>query len=171
MTAENSGSYPSIGILSVLMDQKTQQRLNEWRKQYFPESINYLQAHITLFHKLDLHKFASMDQLPAQPKNKLELSFDKVYFLGKGFAIETLCPPLLEFHLKFQKVYFSELSKQDQQTKKLHVTLQNKVPPDKAKIDFEEFKAQFQGFKGEAIGLSLHHYLGGPWQKVKDFKF
>ncbi len=171
MTVENPGTHPPIGILSVLMDEKTQQYLNQWREQYFPESINYLQAHITLFHKLDLEKFESMDELPAQPKNNLELNFDKVYFLGKGFAIEALCPPLLEFHHRFQKLYFSELSKQDQQKKKLHVTLQNKVSPDKAKKDFEDFKVKFQGFRGEAIGLSLHHYQGGPWQKVKDFMF
>lgn len=148
------------------MDEESEQKLSQLRKRYFPESRNFLKAHITLFHSApeeicDLWKFGT--------KN-LEVRFLNPFFLGKGFAVEASCPEISNHRKKLLSMDYP-FTPQDLSLKKLHVTIQNKEEPGKARKDFEIFKAEWQNFSGEIRGVSIWTYLNGPWKHDRDVLF
>ncbi len=54
---------------------------------------------------------------------------------------------------------------------KPHVTVQNKVSPERARALREQLLATFSPFEVEGVGLSLWRYLGGPWEPVGTYRF
>jgi hypothetical protein len=74
-------------------------------------------------------------------------------------------------HKYLQQEWQQWLTPQDQQGLRPHITVQNKVEPETARILFEELAAAFVPFKAEGTGLSLWEYHRGPWQKIQDYNF
>jgi len=63
------------------------------------------------------------------------------------------------------------LTEQDERRIKPHVTVQNKVAEEEAKMCFDELKA-FEDRAGKGEALSLWRYeVGGEWTHLKDFPF
>jgi hypothetical protein len=52
-----------------------------------------------------------------------------------------------------------------------HVTIQNKVPPKVARTLLAELGRDFRPRPLGIAGLSLHRYLGGPWEPVARYPF
>ena len=51
------------------------------------------------------------------------------------------------------------------------MTVQNKVPPDRARALLAELQAGFAPYDVTATGLALWRYLGGPWEHVETAPF
>lgn len=159
-------------ILTLELSEPAFTFFNNLRQKHFPPAINYLQAHLTLFHHLP-HIPEVTKILPtvaaSQPVISLEVA--NPMKLGKGVAYAIKSEELVRLHRYLQKQWQAWLTPQDRQGFRPHITVQNKVLPAAANALYTELTSEFVPFAAEGIGLSLWAYQGGPWHKFKDFYF
>ncbi|WP_316736878.1 2'-5' RNA ligase family protein [Pedobacter aquatilis] len=157
-------------ILTLRLDNEAQAFFDAQRLTYFPPERNFLNAHLTLFHKLSEHKdtIQTLDEIKVQ-SFFLEVSGFK--FLGRGVAYQVESDVLNKLHDKLVNRFKAILIPQDKQGFRPHITIQNKVEPDEAKALLEQLQQNFQPFKIKGLGLDLWSYLGGPWAHLKFFPF
>lgn len=144
------------------------------RKCYFPPERNVIAAHITLFHHLppqalDEIKSSIVELTSSMPKPEARLS--GLIHLGRGVAYRLESPQLLAMRMELADRFTGLLVAQDQQTPRLHITVQNKVTPREAQDLFEELSAEFEPRAFAIQGIGLHYYLDGPWQTIGDWSF
>ena len=89
-----------------------------------------------------------------------------VRFLGRGSAYTLSMPNVADLRRQLAQAWSGNLTRQDQQAWQPHVTVQNKAASGDAKRLFATLREGFVPFKGDAIGLGLWHYLGGPLAKT-----
>lgn len=65
----------------------------------------------------------------------------------------------------------ADLTTQDAQGFRPHVTIQNKVSSEVAHDTYEQMSHSFEPFQASATGLMLWHYRGGPWDAADEFGF
>ena len=162
-------------ILTLTLDADSQAFFDEQRRRYFPPKINYLSAHLTLFHALPGAEYATIaaDLVAAattQP-GPLPLPVTGVKFMGRGVMYALDNPPLAALHQRLQRQWEPWLTPQDKQKLRPHITVQNKVDPAVARALHEELAAGFQPFTATGTGLALWAYRGGPWELRKQFVF
>ena len=63
------------------------------------------------------------------------------------------------------------LTPQDRAKRDLHVTVQNKVAPGRARALHADLSTGFAPWRVTAVGLGLWRYLGGPWKELTRFSF
>ena len=142
------------------------------RTTYFPKHINYLDAHLTLFHALP----------PGEPlideilkticqRNPFQLEVTGLKNIGNGVAYSAVSAELQIMHLALQKKFDAFLIGKDRQKLWPHITVQNKVTAFKAQQLFEKLSSDFIPFSIEAIGISSWYYMGGPWEFIEYFPF
>jgi len=161
-------------ILSLELDRATFARLNDERKKHFPAAINYLDAHLTLFHKLPAshaEEIVAYLQSLAKAQAPVELIPQGYRSLGRGVALDFAAPALVQLRQRIAEKFAALLSPQDSQKLKPHVTIQNKVDPNEAKALLAEKQASFAPFEARGTGLLLYRYDGGPWEEMKKFSF
>jgi 2'-5' RNA ligase len=161
-------------ILTLQMDESSQERFDRLRELHFPPERNYLKAHLTLFHKLPGEREAEMStnlREICREHEPLVLTVTGLRFLGRGVAYELSSPQLPALRRELAKRWGPWLGAQDRQGFKPHVTVQNKVSPEQARALHEELLATFSPFEIEGLGLSLWRYLGGPWEPAATYLF
>jgi len=144
------------------------------RRRYFPPERNIIGAHITLFHHLppqalDEIRSAVIALTGNLPKPAATLS--NVIHLGRGVAYQLHAPELLEMRMQLADRFAGLLVAQDQQTPRLHITVQNKVIPRDAQHLFEQLSAEFESRPFAIHGIGLHYYVDGPWQDIGTWPF
>ena len=166
---QNSPPY----IVTLLLDDSSAAFFNAQRKKYFPPAINYLSAHLTLFHHLPSTEEKVKDDLQrwAAQTKEFELDVSAVVSIGKGVAYKIESPELIQLHKTMQQAWQQWLKPQDKQKLWPHITVQNKVSPAAAKETLQELQKDFQSFKAQALGFSLWYYEGGPWRFEKNYVF
>ena len=144
------------------------------RRQYFPSERNFLAAHITLFHHLPpqaldeiLNLVKATVKNSAPPKTLLQ----EPMHLGRGVAYKLYSPELLGIRAEFAESFHGLLTRQDQQTPRLHITVQNKVSAKESKALFDQLSNEFEPRPFTISGLAIHYYLDGPWQEIGNWKF
>ena len=160
---------PDPLILTLQMDDRSQERFDRLRELHFPPERNFLRAHLTLFHKLPGEQEAEISadlQEVCRDQTPLTLTATDLRFLGRGVAYELSSPGLMTLRRGLAKKWQSWLGAQDRQGFKPHVTVQNKVAPERARALHEQLQAGFSPFEVRGVGLSLWRYLGGPWELV-----
>jgi hypothetical protein len=165
-------------VLTLQLDRQTFQYFDQLRQQHFPAERNFLPAHITLFHSLPGEQevvIAEVLKECCQHTMILPLLFSKPRFLGKGVAIDIDAPALLQLHYqlvkRWDKRLHTQLTQQDRQGYRPHLTIQNKVAPDTARSLYERLVRDWHPLEGEGQGLLLWRYLGGPWELIEEFNF
>jgi hypothetical protein len=161
-------------ILTLQMDESSQERFDHLRELHFPPERNYLNAHLTLFHKLPGEREAEISTELCEICREHEpptLIATGLRFLGRGVAYELSSPQLLALRRELVRSWDPWLGAQDRQGFKLHVTVQNKVSPEQARALHQELQATFTPFEIEGLGLSLWRYLGGPWEPAATHLF
>lgn len=159
-------------ILTLKMDDTTTLFFNELRKTHFPPAINYLDAHLTLFHHLkDEPVVIALIEKEAQVINPFSFQITGLMKLGRGVAFQIQSPETIILHKTLQVSWLNDLTPQDRQPLKPHVTIQNKVDPVVANTLFDSLSQSFVPFQGMATGLVVWEYRGGPWIKRKDIMF
>lgn len=158
-------------ILTARMDAENQVFFNEMRERHFPKERNLLKAHLTLFHKLpdvpEIHQL--LKTLNHEP---ISATVSDIKSIGNGVAYFVTSAALEELHNRLKTSFGShQLSLQDQQKLKPHITIQNKVKPEEARALLETLQPSFQLFKITFEGIDLWHYLGGPWRHAQFFPF
>ncbi len=159
-------------ILTLRLDGKSFAYFNGLRQAHFPPAINYLDAHLTLFHHLPAvpEVTALLGEMAArQPVIPLEVP--GLMKLGRGVAFRINSPELMQLRAYLKGQWAAWLTPQDAQGFRPHVTVQNKVDPAAANALYDSLSAGFQPFTAQGTGLSLWAYRGGPWEKGEEFGF
>ena len=116
-------------ILTLELDPNSFGWLDDLRRKHFPPERNVLSAHLTLFHKLDLSQIAAIGAALRDRPAIIPLSFSGLRSLGGGVAITVTSPALLALRAKLVAAVDGDLTAQDRQGFRPHVTIQNKVAP------------------------------------------
>lgn len=160
-------------ILTLTLDAHSQQYFNALRQEHFSPERNYLDAHLTLFHHLpagETQIIQSITNLVSQHA-PMKLQVTGVKSIGNGVAFAMECAALQTMHKELQQQWEMWLIPQDRQKLWPHITIQNKVHPDKAKELKQQLEQAFTPFEVTGTGLSLFEYHGGPWKFVREFEF
>jgi 2'-5' RNA ligase len=150
-------------ILTVRIDEKSQQFFNEMRIKHFPPERNVLEAHLTLFHQLpDTNKTLQVIEDAVRPSFKMEVI--KLINLGAGVAYKVQSSHLEELRKGLKTAFADRLIPQDMHGFRAHITVQNKTTPEEARSLLAQLSNGFEPFSIYAKGLDLWEYLGGPWK-------
>lgn len=159
-------------IVTVMLDEFSHQYFTELRNQYFPKYCNYLEAHITLFHKLPSNKKiipGILKEISQRPV--LELEIAAVKSMGTGVAFEVKSKELIQLHKTLQQKFSPWLITQDRKKLWPHITVQNKVTAYKASQTLAVLQNDFKPSQVKGIGLASWLYKDGPWEKVEEYFF
>ena len=165
---------PAPLILTLKMDDGSQERFDRLREAHFPPERNYLAAHLTLFHHLPGDREGEVvEDLKAacEQQAPITLKAKGLLFMGRGVAYKLEAPELVGLRKGLARTWGPFLTNQDRQGLRPHVTVQNKVSPERARALHEELEGSFSPFEVRGEGLLLWRYLGGPWEKVEEFPF
>lgn len=168
MTQQDTPDLPPL-ILTLVLDTQSAAFFDALRTLYFPPQINYLKAHLTLFHKLPVDQPEAMTRSTELISNWSGFSIKTTGLinLGRGVAFRVASNSLEHLHLQLKQIWRPWLSGQDNQKLTAHITVQNKVEPWEARDLLEALSKDFQPFESSALGIDCFEYLGGPWK----FKF
>jgi 2'-5' RNA ligase len=165
---------PQPFIVTLKLDTNTFALFEDLRQKYFPVARNVIPAHITLFHALPVEEetslLASLDAVCSQTL-VLKLSFPGLRLLGRGVAVDVLCPALLDLQKRLAAEWKQWLTPQDRQGFRPHITIQNMVRAVEARRLYDKLGSSWCPFTGKATGLLLWHYRGGPWKLAQEFLF
>ena len=143
------------------------QHCEELRRRHFPPDRNVVPAHIALFHHLPGEEIAEIEA-QAYEMSMAERAFlvriARVRSLGRGVALVAESAQLLDLHRKLSAAWERWLIPQDRGRLSPHITVQNKVTAEEAKVLKEELEKNFAPFSVEALGIDFWHYRNGPWE-------
>jgi 2'-5' RNA ligase len=159
-------------ILTLLLDESSFSFFNTLRKKHFPPDLNFIDAHLTLFHHLpNIAEVRSQLQVITANLPAMTLQVTGLMKLGRGVAYRLDCPELVGLQAQLKRQWREWLTLQDGQGFRPHITVQNKVSPATANALYDALTASFTPFAVRGTGLSLWEYLGGPWRKVGEYTF
>jgi len=161
-------------ILTLKMDDHSQKRFDRLRCAHFPPERNFLQAHLTLFHRLPGDRtdevVATVKEMCRQ-QQPMSLRTARLLFMGRGVAYAFDAPERGALRKRLTEVWEPWLTPQDRQGFRPHVTVQNKVTAQEARALHERLEGAFSPSEVMGEGLSLWHYVGGPWRSVGTYAF
>lgn len=161
-------------ILTLRMDDLSQQTFDRLRGEHFPRARNFIPAHLTLFHKLpgDREREISetLEDLSRQ-QEPFSLTATGLTFMGRGVGYRLESPALRSVRGRLAEAWRPWIGAQDRQGFRPHVTVQNKVAPDEARALHGRLQETFAPFEVGAEGLLVWRYLGGPWELVGSYGF
>ena len=91
--------------------------------------------------------------------------------LGRGVALRIDSPALVEIRADLADAFTGMLTPQDAAGWRAHVTIQNKVAPEEARLLFQQLSSDFRPRRLAVVGLALWRYRGGPWEPVSRHMF
>lgn len=160
-------------VVTLAMDAGSQRFFDGVRSAEFPPERNHLAAHITLFHAVpddDLQAVvASVTEMAARPSFTIEVT--GLRFLGGGVAYALASRDLDLVRKDLASRWRGQLTRQDQQPHRAHITVQNKVAAGFARATYERLALQPLPPPIQATGISVWRYLGGPWEPVETVAF
>ena len=143
------------------------------RRAHFPSERNILPAHLTMFHALapsteeGAKRQLSIHAAGPPP----EASVAGLMDLGGGVAFRIVSDELDFIRAEIADHFHGLLGAQDSAGWRPHVTIQNKVAPKVARALIAELERDFRPRSLSLAGLSLHRYLGGPWETLARYPF
>lgn len=160
-------------IVTLRLDAQSSQFFDRERQRYFPPGRNFLASHITLFHKFARSREGEVREALhecAAGMKAFPIAVAGLRFLGRGVAYELASDDLFELRAVLAK-RLGDVSPQDAQGFRPHVTVQNKVAPEEARALMETLCAGFSPWSAQGIGIDLWAYKGGPWAPLGTFPF
>ena len=159
-------------IVTLHLEEGAQQYFNELRKEYFPAHINFLEAHLTLFHVLPAEEGIVQETLQQLSKrSSMLLSVTGPVNTGNGVAYKIVSEELQVLHAAMQEIFQTFLVGKDKLRLLPHITIQNKVTAFKAQVLFEKLSTGFTPFHISATGFCTFLYDDGPWLHLMDHLF
>ena len=159
-------------IVTLQLEDDAMAFFNAQRTAYFPPRINFLDAHITLFHALPQPEAAVQLALEGFAKRDIiTLEVNGLRNTGNGVAYDLFSRELQALHVKMQECFQHLLVGKDKEKLWPHITVQNKVTAFKAKTLYEKLSGGMIPFNIIGTGFSVYLYDRGPWQHISDHKF
>ena len=165
---------PDPLILTLQMEEAAFAEFDGLRRRHFPENLNHIPAHATLFHHLPGDDPAAVIETVtalAHAQGAPEVAVTGVRFTGRGVAYALESEPLAGFRGRVAAAFRERLTAQDRQGWRPHVTVQNKVKPETARALHASLAQSFSPSRFRAPGLLLWRYLGGPWERLATIPF
>ncbi|MBV9308255.1 MAG: 2'-5' RNA ligase family protein [Acidobacteriaceae bacterium] len=165
---------PAPLILTLRLDPASAEYFNDLRQQHYPQTLNFLSAHVTLFHHSpgsEVHTIAATLEQVASSCELINIRVHSLRSLGRGVAYNLQSPQLSTLRRDLVQGWSQWLTPQDRQPFKPHITIQNKVHSDEARRTLAILSAVFTPHTISGIGLDLWRYLGGPWEHHREFLF
>jgi 2'-5' RNA ligase len=165
---------PSPLILTLRLDDASQEMFNALRRAHFPPERNHIPAHLTLFHHLPGEEEASIAatlEVTCSEWDPMTLRVASLRALGCGVAYRLQSTSLDALRAELAREWEPWLTPQDRQKHAPHITVQNKVSPEVARATHERLQAEFVPFEARGEGLLLWRYLGGPWESLGEYRF
>lgn len=161
-------------ILTLVLDDVSQAFFDRARAQWFPAKLNFIRAHVTMFHHLPGERRAPiMEHLTmvcaGQPA--LDVAVTGLRSLGRGVAYTLSAPEIELLRSRLADRWRDGLTAQDRQSWRPHVTVQNKVSPAAARDLLTQLSGSFVPFSATATGLALWRYRDGPWEQEAEVPF
>ena len=147
--------------------------LDALRRAHFPPERNILPAHLTMFHALppsaldDARRQLAHHASGGPPRALLAGLMN----LGSGVAFRVVSDDLDAIRADLADHFHGALTAQDAHGWRPHVTIQNKVTSSVARALVIELERDFTARPLGIAALSLHRYLGGPWEAVARYPF
>lgn len=161
-------------ILTLAFDAEAFARFDGLRRRHFPAHLNHIPAHATLFHHLpgeDERGVIETIRARTREHEAPEVAVTGLRFTGRGVAYVLDCPALSALRAGLARSFEPDLTAQDRQGWRPHVTVQNKVAPETARALHADLQADFAPFRFVAPALLLWRYRGGPWEAAARFPF
>ena len=161
-------------IVTAALDEGAFDWFEDLRQAHFPRHRNQVPAHLTLFHALPGEQECAVVQTlktACRGRGPLPLDVRGPWSLGRGVAYRLASPGLEGLRKELADAFSPGLTRQDQAAFRPHITVQNKVEPEEARLLLEQLQLEFEPFQIFAEGLLLWRYLGGPWALVDRFEF
>ena len=164
---------PAPLVLTLQLDEASQARFDALRRAHFPPERNHLQAHVTLFHALpgEHEQEVRADLRTSAQRAAYDVDVVRVRSLGRGVAYDLRSSELAAQRADLARRWQPWLTPQDARPHAAHVTVQNKVEPERARALLRELEASFVPGTVGATGLRLWRYLGGPWEPLATYRF
>ena len=169
-----SGSGPAPIIVTALFGRQDQSWFDAQRAAHFPPERNQLAAHLTLFHHLPpsaegelKHRLSEMTRGVRAPIARV----GGLMSLGRGVAYRIESPDLVAIRGDLAEAFTGLLTPQDAGGWRPHVTIQNKVQPNIAKLLLAALSRDFVPREVEIAGLGAYWYRGGPWEPLSRHMF
>ncbi|MBF0891881.1 2'-5' RNA ligase family protein [Gluconobacter sp. LMG 1744] len=152
-------------ILTLELEKSVQDWAQSMRDRHFPQDRNIVPAHITLFHALPadyadtlLTHLTGYQQAPC-------VTIEAPFLLGRGVAYRILSPEIKVVREEIAALVPPERrTAQDRARWHPHLTIQNKVSPQKARELLENLLPAYRPVRTYGAALRLWRYLGGPWE-------
>jgi 2'-5' RNA ligase len=144
------------------------------RKAHYPAERNLVGAHVTLFRALPPScepELRTRLAATARDCTPLPARLDGVMSLGSGTALRIVSPALAALRAELAEHFRGMLMPQDTAEPRLHVTIQNKVSENAARVLQAEIAGTLDPRDFRFAGLALHRYRDGPWEFVKRWSF
>ncbi|MFA4952390.1 2'-5' RNA ligase family protein [Brevundimonas sp.] len=161
-------------IVTAALDDGAFAWFEDLRQSHFPRLRNKVPAHLTLFHALPgehEREVARTLKAACQRRSAFPLDVRGPWSLGRGVAYKLASSDLEGLRKELAESFSPWLTRQDSSPYRPHITVQNKVEPDEARLLLETLQLEFEPFQIFAEGLMLWRYLGGPWALVERFEF
>lgn len=171
-TPEGRDRGPEPLIVTAQPDAETAARFDAWRRAHYPAHLNRVPAHITLFHSLPAADLATIEDALAErcwDLDPLHARATGLVGTGRGVAIEIDSPALVRLRAEFARLWSGWLTPQDRRRLAPHVTIQNKVPPSKARLTLQALEPLFEPFSFTVEAIRIWRYKGGPWERVATY--
>ena len=153
-------------VVTLEIDAEAQARFDRERAGLFAPGRTQVGAHVTLFHavpaSIEPAVFTDLTEVAAacQP---FVIQVPELAPLGRGVAYRLRSAELDGLHRRLRSRWQQQLSPQDRQGFRPHVTVQNKVSPEVAAATLAALRERFAPFEITAQALRLWRYQGGPW--------
>lgn len=158
---------PDPLVLTLQIEDEAFARFDALRRRHFPEALNRVPAHVTLFHQLPgddeetiTHRIEALARGQAEPS----VSVMGLRMTGRGVAFTLESEPLVAFRDRLAQVFAPWLTPQDRAPWRPHLTVQNKVEPEAARDLHAALASDFSPFRFAAPGVLLWRYRHGPWE-------
>jgi hypothetical protein len=147
--------------------------LQEMRRAHYPPERNQVPAHLTLFHQIppsaESELSSRIARYAAAPAPRAQIL--GVMDLGAGTALRVESEELEDIRFDLAEGLHGLLSVQDRAPWRPHITVQNKVEAKEARALQQRLRATLQPRPLEIRALAAWRYLGGPWEKMRDWPF
>lgn len=157
-------------VVSLVLDERSQALFDDLRRVHFPADRLVVGAHVTVFHALPEH-LPVVDTVATLDAPQFPVVVTGVRHLGRGVAFDLSSPPAERLRSTLVDEWGPQLTAQDRQRWRPHVTIQNKVPAEAARRLHAELSARPLPAPATAQGLAVWRYVGGPWEHVHTHRF
>lgn len=147
--------------------------LERLRRAHYPPDRNLVPAHLTIFHALppsaESEVRGRLGRVVQAPPPRAAIA--GLMDLGGGVAFRVVSPDLDRVREGLASGLHGLLGAQDSGGWRPHVTIQNKVAPRIARALKTSLEQGFTPRPLQIIGLGLHRYLGGGWERLALYRF